>query len=214
MKKIIGIYKITSPSGKIYIGQSKNVLFRWRYHYLKLHCSSQRHLYNSLVKYGADKHLFEILEECEADELDTLEIKYILEYNSTDKSIGLNHREGGNGRVVSESTRMKMSVAAIGNKNMLGKKHSEESLELMSKNRSGILSSSETKEKIRLSRLGRKHSQETRMKLSKSNKFTRKVKNTITNMEYKSITEASIVEKVNQSTIYRWLKNKKYEYVD
>jgi hypothetical protein len=57
MEKIIGIYKITSPSNKIYIGQSNNILYRWKYCYKKLNCKSQRHLYNSLMKYGFDNHV-------------------------------------------------------------------------------------------------------------------------------------------------------------
>lgn len=28
-EKICGIYKITSPSGKVYIGQSNNIIKRW-----------------------------------------------------------------------------------------------------------------------------------------------------------------------------------------
>ena len=37
---ICGIYKITSPSGKIYIGQSINIKSRWKY-YEKLRCNKQ-----------------------------------------------------------------------------------------------------------------------------------------------------------------------------
>jgi|APSaa5957512622_1039677.scaffolds.fasta_scaffold47808_3 group I intron endonuclease len=53
------IYKITSPSGKIYIGQSVNYKNRLK-HYKSLSCKSQIKLYNSLVKYGYDHHVFEI----------------------------------------------------------------------------------------------------------------------------------------------------------
>src|SRR6478736_5572293 len=43
---MIGIYKITSPSGKIYIDQSKNTNIRFR-DYKSLKCKKQIKLYNS-----------------------------------------------------------------------------------------------------------------------------------------------------------------------
>jgi group I intron endonuclease len=59
---MVGIYKITSPTNKIYIGQSwqieKRIVF-----YKNLCCVDQRKLYNSLKKYGWNKHKFEVLEE-------------------------------------------------------------------------------------------------------------------------------------------------------
>lgn len=61
---ITGIYKITSPSGKIYIGSSKNINKRWK-DYLKSRCEKQHKLLNSFNKYTPEAHIFEILEECE-----------------------------------------------------------------------------------------------------------------------------------------------------
>lgn len=213
MEKIIGIYKITNPSNKVYIGQSMHCFYRWKYHYSKLHCKTQKHLYNSLLKYGFDKHEFEILEECKLDELNNREIYWINYYNSTDKTKGLNIREGGNGKIFSKETRELMRQNALGNTNMLGKTHSEETRKLMSENRKGIKPSETTKKKMSEARKGYKHTQQTKDKLSKANKFTRKVKNMKTNIIYKSITQAAIDEDVNQSTIYRGLKNGRYEYV-
>lgn len=64
MNKICGIYKITSPSGRIYIGQSININFRWK-QYKKLQaCNKQILLFRSFKKYGVDNHIFEIIEEC------------------------------------------------------------------------------------------------------------------------------------------------------
>lgn len=60
----IGIYKITSPSGKVYIGQSTDIENRWRY-YSRLQCKKQIKLYNSLLKYGWEQHNKEILELCD-----------------------------------------------------------------------------------------------------------------------------------------------------
>jgi group I intron endonuclease len=70
---IIGIYKITSPSGKIYIGQSINIHLRWERDYYTLQCKGQPKLYNSLKKYGYEYHTFEIIEECLIEYLNTKE---------------------------------------------------------------------------------------------------------------------------------------------
>lgn len=48
---MIGIYKITSPSNKIYIGQSIDIDKRKEY-YSKLRCQGQRRLFYSLQKHG------------------------------------------------------------------------------------------------------------------------------------------------------------------
>jgi group I intron endonuclease len=68
MEKICGIYKITSPSGRVYIGESKDI-FKRVYYYKILSCKSQNKLYSSLKKHGWDSHIFEIIEECEFEEL-------------------------------------------------------------------------------------------------------------------------------------------------
>ena len=52
---MIGIYKITNPNGRIYIGQSTNIGAIWDvYHRLK--CKDQSSLYNSLQKYVPENH--------------------------------------------------------------------------------------------------------------------------------------------------------------
>ena len=94
MKKIIGIYKITSPSGRIYIGQSVNILRRF-YLYRKMHCKSQPRIFLSLKKYGPDSHIFEIIKECQKNELNDLEIFYIEKYDSLSPTNGLNAKPGG-----------------------------------------------------------------------------------------------------------------------
>jgi len=91
MKKC-GIYKITSPSGKIYIGQSENIHRRF-YQYKKLNCKQQWLLYKSFIKYGVDNHIFEIIVECNKEELNKNEEFYINQYNSYKK--GLNCSLGG-----------------------------------------------------------------------------------------------------------------------
>lgn len=90
-----GIYKITNPKGKVYIGKSKNIELRFK-SYLKLrHCFQQRKLYNSLKKYGPNNHIYEIIILCSYEQLDINEIKFIKEYQSI--KLGLNLTEGGDG---------------------------------------------------------------------------------------------------------------------
>ena len=49
--KKVYIYKITNPSGKIYIGQTINLNNRIKY-YISYKCKRQALLYNSLIKYN------------------------------------------------------------------------------------------------------------------------------------------------------------------
>jgi group I intron endonuclease len=76
---ITGIYKITNPNGKVYIGKSKNVLARY-YKYSKLNCKKQGVIYNSLKKYGPKNHKFDIIEECDILVLLEREIYYKEEF--------------------------------------------------------------------------------------------------------------------------------------
>ena len=101
--KICGIYKIISPSGKIYIGQSVNIKDRFR-KYRTLNCKQQIKLYNSLVKYGFDDHKCEIIEECNENQLLEREI-YWKEYYKVLKIPSLCCRIDGKGGNDSEETR-------------------------------------------------------------------------------------------------------------
>ncbi len=67
-QKVIGVYKITSPLGKIYIGQSKDISGRFKM-YQRLQCERQLLLFESLKEHGVASHLFEIVCECEPEEL-------------------------------------------------------------------------------------------------------------------------------------------------
>jgi group I intron endonuclease len=68
-----GIYKIESPSGKIYIGQSVDVEKRTS-SYKKIYVSrNQTKLNNSFKKYGVENHLFSFIEQCEIELLNERE---------------------------------------------------------------------------------------------------------------------------------------------
>jgi len=61
-KPIIGIYKITNPEGKIYIGQSIDINKRKNCHG---HNNKNTLISKSLKKFGKENHSFKILEECD-----------------------------------------------------------------------------------------------------------------------------------------------------
>lgn len=118
---MIGIYKIISPSGKVYIGQSWDISKRFiDYKY----CSkAQRHIYHSLIKYGYENHTFEVAHELPEDVTQSVLDAYEQLYIDTHRNCGIvlmNIREAGAGGKHSFETRKRMSLAAI------GKKHSKE----------------------------------------------------------------------------------------
>lgn len=152
IKKVIGIYKITSPSGKIYIGQSCDIDKRWKYEYFKLHCKHQVKLYHSFLKHGVENHKFEVihtLDVYDENELNALEIYYINKFNTFETEHGLNLTNGGSNGKLSEETKKKISEAHKGEKNPMygkkgkdcpyfGKKDSDETRRKKSEARKGI----------------------------------------------------------------------------
>lgn len=106
---MIGIYKITSPSNRIYIGQSIDINKRF-YNYLLKHCKSQTKLLHSFNKYNVKNHIFEILEECEESQLNNKE-RYWQDYYESNTQKGLNCRltktDDKSGKL-SEKTKLKM----------------------------------------------------------------------------------------------------------
>ena len=110
MKKITGIYIITNPNNKIYIGQSRDINKRW-YRYKRLECKSQIKLYNSFLKYGVNNHKFEIICLCKENNLNNLEEFFIHYYKSFNSLMGLNLNSGGNSKLHSEETKLKISAS-------------------------------------------------------------------------------------------------------
>ena len=123
---MVSIYKITNPKGKIYIGQTKNVVKR-QYAYKSLHCKRQIKLYNSINKYGWDNHIFEILEITSIENKNYKEKEYISKFNSFND--GLNLTEGGTDAPLTESQKIKISLALMGSKNIKAKRIFQYSLE-------------------------------------------------------------------------------------
>lgn len=212
---MIGIYKITSPSGKIYIGQSIDIKRRFAKYNSLENTKEQPALVRSFIKYGVINHIFEIIEECLFEELNIRERHYqefydVLKYGlncqlvptdtkpmivseETKNKIGY----GNKGKVLSEETKQKISKNSA--KNMLGKKHKPESIK-----------------KLRDFNLGKKLSQETKDKMSKLECRCKKMINVETGKIFNSIKELSLFLDIKIGTL-RWhlhhhKKYKQYKY--
>lgn len=123
---IICIYKITSPSGKIYIGQTGDYKKRLN-SYRGMQCKKQAKLYWSFLKYGFKEHVFKIVKTCTKIELNHFECFYINMYNTFNTKMGLNLRSGGHNSKMSDSTKKKLSEGRKGDKHHhYGKKFSDE----------------------------------------------------------------------------------------
>ena len=177
-------------NGKKYVGQATNLKTRQnRWNDLNQPYAGPA-INAARAKYGLDAFDFEILKECEDDELDYWEKYYIKELN-TKAPYGYNLTDGGGGmsgytlseetrkklseackgRKLSEETKKKMSDAQKGEKNnMYGKHLSEEHKKKLSEALKGIKRSDEAKKKMSDARKGKKHSEETRKKISEAQK--------------------------------------------
>ena len=92
---MVGIYKITNPNNKVYIGQSINIDKRFK-QYKRYACKSQPKLYNSFNEYGVDNHIFEIIKKCEIEELNNKERFYQEKYNAIEKGLNCVYTNGNN----------------------------------------------------------------------------------------------------------------------
>jgi group I intron endonuclease len=199
----IGIYKITNPNNKIYIGQSTDVESRWA-NYKCVNCKQQPKLYNSLKKYGPNFHKFEIIEECRFEDLNIKEIFWGEKYNVLSNQ-NLNCRLGSSrGAYDSEETKYKKRLKLQGRKNEWLK---------------GIPLTQEHKDRIGIAKQGFKYSQESKDKMSIAQKGISKtshVESVIKSKskpiiqynlegnfiaEYKSAAEASKILNLQQANI-------------
>lgn len=170
------VYKVTNLiNGKCYIGQTINSLARrWYGHYHPKSGAGRSALREAIIKYGKGSFKIEVIAECNsANSLDLVE-KFFIHYYNTLAPAGYNLEAGGsrNNKIISNSTRLKMSLAKK------GKKQSPELIAARSKGMKGRKQSQETKAKIGATNKGRKPwctgikrppmSQEQKLKLSQS----------------------------------------------
>ena len=118
-KSSCGIYKITSPTNRIYIGQSVNIERRFK-EYLKLNnCKGQIKLFNSFNKYGVKNHKFEIVSLCYSEQLNEFERDFQEAYNVIDKNKGLNCKlteTNNKSGIFSIDTKLKLRNIRLGKK--------------------------------------------------------------------------------------------------
>jgi len=148
---MIGIYKITNPSQRVYIGQSSNIEKRFeQYKKLQHSVSKQIKLYRSFLKHGIDNHVFEILETCSLEDLNIKE-RYWQDHFDVLNS-GLNCLLTGtdeNLKILSSEIKDKIK------KSRTGKKHTQDTCGKISSSNKGREHSAETRDKIRKTLKGR-----------------------------------------------------------
>lgn len=181
---MIGIYKITSPSDKIYIGQSIQIEKRFNNYHNLNRVKGQIKLYNSFIKYGVENHKFEILTLCYEEQLNELERDFQEAYDVIGKN-GLN-------------CRLTETYDKSG-------KMSNESIEKLKKSRKGIIFSEEHKSNLRKSRANHITTDSTKFKLSQNNKTSKKVINVETNEIYHSIRYAAKCTGIHYKTLTHWV---------
>lgn len=164
------VYKITSPSGKIYVGSTNNIENRKR-QYKRLKSGSQRRLLHSLLKYGWEAHNFEVICEC------PFELSWMAEaaYGHIFKvlgSKGLNcklPKDGEERSCISEETRERLSKASKGKTRRFGFTMSRESIEKMLETRKVTYPGHSEEAKERIGTATRTRGQDWRDKISIAN---------------------------------------------
>lgn len=203
-----GIYKITSPTGRVYVGQSVDIKARFA-KYRGLHCKGQRRLYASFEKHGIDLHDFDVIEVVQDINSLTKRERFWQEHYSATGPLGLNCKLVTN--------------------NCRSGRHSEETRKIMSESAKGRKHTLEAKLKMSAAKIGRKMPEEQRKAMigrvqSESqvekhrkrmigNSFTkgvvpvnaRKVINTKTGEVFASITLAANALGYNPRTVKAWL---------
>lgn len=197
-EKICGIYIITSPSGRKYVGSSKDIMQRWnRYRVLKGH-DRQPKLYNSFQKYGFNNHTFDVFLQCKAEERFKWEHIIGVQFNVLDRNVGMNSSLPGYDdvpKIVSEETKEKISELNKGKNKRFGKdntfydkKHSDYTKKIISERRKEQCLKGITKCGIN------------------KNDNRKKVINIETGKIYDSISDCSKENNINDSTLGKFLR--------
>lgn len=172
---MVGIYSITSPSGKVYVGQSWDIKKRHTFYKSTL-AKDQPYLNNSFTKYGFDSHEIKILHELPKDVKQDVLDKYEQLYMDSYRGCGivlLNCKEAGNNGKAHPETIRKRVEKNTGQKRSLATKLQ------MSESAKKVVKTSEWMKKICVSRkangfvpwvVGKKMSDETNKKNSVARK--------------------------------------------
>jgi group I intron endonuclease len=217
---MVVIYKITSPSGKVYIGQSRNWASR-KSKYKKLKNSQQIKIHRSLLKYGYDAHEFKIIHELPDDVSQDVINNYEVLYWELYKDCGvemLNVKYPGSNGKLSEETKIKMSALRSGiNNSMYGKKGKDHP----AYGNVGYWKNKPKEQHPRFGSCGEKNPNFGRTgekhpmfgKRGGDSPFAKKVINSITNEIYPSAKDASVILNINYSSLTSRLKKSKNFYL-
>ena len=164
MDQISGVYAITHvPSGRSYIGSSRDVVKRWAGHQKSL--KSRTHhsckLQRAWNKYGADAFRFVIIEQCAAIERTDREQFWIDQAQASKRGYGFNMSNSSYG---SSHPDISAKIAV----SLKGQRLSEERKAKISAAHKGMVRgphSEEHKLNLRKAHLGKKHSDESRRKI-------------------------------------------------
>lgn len=162
MNLISGIYKITNPKGRIYIGQAENLLERQKAYKRVYHIKSQTKIYRSIIKYGWNAHTWEIQEFCTVEKLNIRE-RYWQEFYDVIGHNGLNCKlvnTNEKHQTISEETKQKIAKTLKGRIPV-----NIAQLRIMN---IGRVCKPETREKIRKGNLGRINPKESILKMVKT----------------------------------------------
>lgn len=158
-----GIYAITSPSGKRYVGQTLDFSRRWKRHAYDL-CRGNHHsiaLQRAYNKYGT--LTYSVVELCAPEDLDAREQAYI-DVVGVDNLYNVCPVAGSpmRGRRHTEEAKKKIGAASRGDKNPnWGKPLSDERKQRLRQANLGKLPSVETKRKISAQNAGKKQPRNT-----------------------------------------------------
>ena len=190
---MIGIYKITNPKGKVYIGQSIDIESRKK-NYTYSRCKNQTKLFNSIEKYGWSNHSFSIIEECIINQLNTQERYWQDYYNVLEEGLNcmLTTTIDKSGKL-SLKTKNKISGSSKG----------------VSRNK-GIPKSEEHRAKLSIAVKQRVYTPErlNNMKKSMVGKNTRSIICTTTNEIFTSIKKCANKYKINPESIGNILRGR------
>lgn len=230
------IYKLTSPSGKIYIGQTINSKYRFK-EYLRSPLKYKTKIYIAIRKYGFENFDIEFIEIIEESNkiilksiLNKLEPEYIHKFNCIE--FGYNLTSGGDGFIHSEESKIKMKLSAMGrvvsdetkiklHNAHLGAKHTIETIKKIqyassnmseeSKNKMKLAYKNQPEDiKLKISRLGYNHTIKSKLKISESQFIgvTQFDKQNNFIKKYDSLLSASIENNIDRSCISKCINNK------
>jgi group I intron endonuclease len=218
------IYKITSPSDRVYIGVTNNVNNRFRQYRSAFFTKSQPQVALSFNKYGVDSHVFDIIDSFEGtlSQAYSKEKFWIRSHMSNlckyPSRRGLNLTDGGGGglgnkksddfkkavgerakgRRHTEEWKKQNSERHKGNKYNLGRKHTEEWKLAQVKRLTGVKHSAERVAKLRASLIQAKGVKV--VQLDKNGQYLR---------QFETIQQAAQSNNITQSTVSSILKKKR-----